>query len=474
MEKPSKRSSVWLLPAVIFVVCWTLTTHGKYSVSGDEPHYLMVSQSLWVDGDLDVRNNYADGQSERFGAAGLAPGLHARETERGALLPVHDIGVPVALLPVYAVATAVSERASEPVLRRFRMTRGLFAYSLVSLFVIGLTTTAAMVTRTALVAEGASPGFASGIVFALWLAPPLLSNSFLVFPEPFALLATAWVVHVAARRKYPTLHQILLLAAGLGVLPWFHRKYAIFAALLLCAVVWRQWPATAFRKPSGIAAVLACFLVPQVALMWWTWHYWGTFGGPLMLDRAPFSAGAFRAGFLGLLVDRENGLLVWAPIYLFLPAAWGLAGRRDAVWLVPAAGLFLISAAHDQWWGGFSPAARFLVPLVPLFALIGVRALDSGLLRRISAALLVPQALISAYGWQYPRTLWPQGDGQNRVVGALLGWIGVTDGIFPSLRSASPEMRGALIAGAAVAAANLAIWMAATSHRKRLAGRDRA
>ena len=28
---------------VAFLFAWTLATHGKYSVSGDEPHYLMIT-----------------------------------------------------------------------------------------------------------------------------------------------------------------------------------------------------------------------------------------------------------------------------------------------------------------------------------------------------------------------------------------------------------------------------------------------
>lgn len=35
----------WLVPATVFIACWTLTTHGKYPVSGDEPHYLMVAEA---------------------------------------------------------------------------------------------------------------------------------------------------------------------------------------------------------------------------------------------------------------------------------------------------------------------------------------------------------------------------------------------------------------------------------------------
>jgi hypothetical protein len=39
---------------------------------------------------------------------------------------------------------------------------------------------------------------------------------------------------------------------------------------------------------------------------------------------------------------------------------------------------------------------------------------------RFWTVLLIPQILISAYGWQRPRALWPLGDGHNRVVGALM------------------------------------------------------
>ena len=34
---------------VTFLFVWTLTTHGKYSAAGDEPHYLMITQSVVAD-----------------------------------------------------------------------------------------------------------------------------------------------------------------------------------------------------------------------------------------------------------------------------------------------------------------------------------------------------------------------------------------------------------------------------------------
>jgi hypothetical protein len=53
-----KRSATGIgVAACMFLIVWGLTTHGKYSASGDEPHYLLVSRSLAVDRDLDVENN---------------------------------------------------------------------------------------------------------------------------------------------------------------------------------------------------------------------------------------------------------------------------------------------------------------------------------------------------------------------------------------------------------------------------------
>jgi hypothetical protein len=451
--------SNWFAPTVIFLVIWTLTTHGKYSASGDEPHYLMVSQSLWADGDLDLANNYQHDDGRLFGAAGLLMEQHGRANRAGRVFPVHDIGVPIVLLPVYAVATAVASVASEPILRRFRMTRGLFAYSIISLCIIGMVTVAAAITRRALVARGTPAPLASVIVIVLWLSPPVLSNGFLIFPEPFALLATAFAVRVAlAEADRPLRARVLWLAASLGLLPWLHRKYVLYAAAMLLAVLWQHRHRIVSLDGRDRFLAAALFAAPLTGLAIWTWFYWGNLGGALMLDGAPFSWEAFRTGVPGLLVDRENGLLAWAPVYLLLPAAWAIAGRPYAPWLLPAAYLFCISAGHHQWWGGFSPAARFLMPLVPIFAAVGAVALRHQLFRYGSLALLVPQIFISADGWQNTRSLWPQGDGHNRVLSDLLGVIGANEGSIPSLRT-SPAALGRAMAGiAAVAAINLVVW----------------
>jgi hypothetical protein len=458
-------SRLWLVPVVIFVVVWAMTTHGKYSVSGDEPHYLIVTESLWADGDLDLRNNHAANDSRRFGVDNLAPGPHVRES-RGRQLPVHDIGLSVALVPVYALATAISERVSEPLLARFRMSRGLFAYSLMTMSLLALTALAAHLTRAALVTGGAPGGLAAGIVLVAWLSPPVLSNAYLVFPEIVALIATAWLVRRstgAAIAPIPFSRWLPPLTL-LGLLPWFHRKFVVYVAAIAVVLLWRHRDHLRRLRPSEWLAAVALVTFPTVMLLVWTWWQWGNIGGALTLDRPPFSWGALRAGWLGLLVDREHGLWVWAPAYALVPLAWLLTGRSVRPWVLPVAVLFVASAAHDQWWGGFSPAARFLMPVVPIVCLFAPALWRHRATRVVTMVAVAVQVVIAACGWQVTRALWPQGDGHNRVVGPLLELFSGSDSFLPSLRLDPGASGGAMLLVAMAVAINLVLWMIVRRH----------
>jgi hypothetical protein len=459
--------------AAIFLVSWGLTTHGKYSATGDEPHYLMVAQSLWSDGDLDVGNNYARGDGALFGASALQPEQHARQSRLGTVLPVHDIGVPVVLLPAYVAATTFAIVPSDGTLKRFRMNRGLFAYALISLVIIGIVTAAAALTIRGLEYQGAPPWRAASIVVIAWLTAPVLSNSFLVFPEPFALFVTAWSIleWSAPPRKWGWRDSALIFA--LGALPWFHRKYALYAVAILGILLWRRRHALlalSFRARLGVAML---FLGAPAALALSTLHAWGNLAGPLALDGLPLSSSAFGHGAVGLLVDRENGLLWWAPVYALLPAAWWVRRSAAGPWLLPVAALLIPCAAHYQWWGGFSPAGRFIVPLIPVFCLAGLALVQDRTARYVALALLVPQLVIAAYGWQHPRALWPQGDGENRVLAALLGSLGRPDRFIPSFRTAPDSAwRVSAVLLMAIAALNVALAWAAGRTRAAPAPRD--
>lgn len=408
----------------IFLFTWTLTTHGKYSVSGDEPHYLIIAESLRTDGDLDLANNYRQNDGRLFGHDQLTIGLHALPSRLGDVRSIHGIGVPVTILPVYVVAQRIGSVTSEDLLRRFRMDRGLFVYSIVSLFLIALTS-----CGLALLAVGLSaivaPRWAAGIAIALGISPPIVSHAFLIFPEVLALFVsccTVWFItkHPAARDR----RTLLVLALAMGLLPWCHQKYLVYSPALLLITAWVRRDVILGLTRTEIASIAAVFAGPQLALMLWLRHEWGTPGGALttgILTSAaiPLSLDTFRAGALGLWFDRYSGLLAYAPLFWMLPACWALTWRRSLIYVLPLLALYIPAAAFViGWWAGFSPAARYLVPAVPLMAIPVALACSHVIVRRMAVLLLALQLPINLVIWQHPRWMWPHADG-NRALQAL-------------------------------------------------------
>jgi hypothetical protein len=392
-----------------------------------------MAESLRADGDLDLADDYASGASATFGHESLVNDRHALPDRHGVLRSKHEPALAVALLPVYTLAVRLAHQVPPDRLAPLRLTRGLFVYALVSLFVLALTCLGLALLAATLMRH-VPASHARAAVWLVAFSPPLLGNAFLVFPEVPALLVvclTLWSAFGPGRDRGWTL---VATAAALGLLPWLHRKFGPFALGLLFVLLWeRRRELTG--APARWAGGLLAFAVPVAACLVEAWLQWGTILGPIAREGNPLSWQAVGSGAPALLIDREHGLLVWAPIYLAACAAWW--HTRATTWslAVPALFLYLPSAFNEMWWGGFAPAARFLVPLVPLFAFVLAPALARPAFVRALAVLCVPQLVISAIGWQRPRFLWPRGDGVNRVLDAVPGIGPMINGALPSFRA---------------------------------------
>jgi hypothetical protein len=122
-----------------------------------------------------------------FGHAGLGRGLHALPSRHGRILPIHDIGLSVVLVPVYAIAQQIASRTSEALLARFRMTRGLFAYSIVGLFLITLTTAGMILLSIGLgtITDDRASAF---LVLIAAVSPPIVSHASWYSPKSWRSL----------------------------------------------------------------------------------------------------------------------------------------------------------------------------------------------------------------------------------------------------------------------------------------------
>jgi hypothetical protein len=412
-----------LVAAFVFLFSWSLTTHGKYSVSGDEPHYLMIAESIRADGDLDLANNYAQNDGRLFGHENLPIELHALRARNGELRSVHAVGIALAVLPLYYIAHTIADHIPQNQLQRFRMSQGLFVYSIIGLGLMTLTA-----CGIALLASGlsniVSERSAVVIATAIGMSPPVVSHSFLVFPEVAALFITCCVAWLAIKKSEShDVRRLGWMLLAIGLLPWFHQKYLVYTPGLLFVLA--RWRRELFVGPhSRLLLWSLIFAIPQLAAVAWLYEEWGSFGGALTIgaltqQRIPLTVDAFATGALGLLFDRQAGIAAFTPLFWVVPIAFVLTLRRTWDLLIPFALVYVPAAAFViGWWAGFSPAARYLVPTVPLLVIPVAIAVRHAFVRNIATVLLAAQMIVNAIVWQKPRWLWP-GTDSNQMLDAL-------------------------------------------------------
>ena len=412
------------LKVVICVALWGLITHGSPAGTGDEPHYLAIAHSIAFDGDLDVANNYGSREPLIAGGA-LAPENHVRVMEDGVMRPVHDIGMPLLFAPVSRVFVPIVHRATRTippgVLQRARLTPSVLYRHLLSLVMIALTALLADLIFDALIRSGATMKEAFGATLVVVLSPPMLLHATLFFTELLSALLCFAVFRRLVWAQPSSAAGWLVTGAAAGFLMLVHARNAGLVMALSGLGLAAAWRIGSRRSMAAFAGGVALLLAIRTAV---NYHFWGTFvtNSHATVGTWPGWPALFRESgtrLAGLLVDQEFGLLVYAPIYLV--AIVGLAvmmirdrGAAVPIVLVVVAYLVLIVCPLTNvhgWTGGWSPAARFLVPILPLFAV----PLAAGF-RRVPAVVLVPvlavQIGIDAALWQYPRRAWNDGDGR--------------------------------------------------------------
>jgi hypothetical protein len=352
---------VLLVAAVSFVVFAAAAWFASPSIpGGDEPHYLVITQSLLYDGDLKIENNHQRGDYRAYYAGDLPP--HSlRRGRNDAVYSVHAPGVPALVLPAFAIG----------------------AYRGVVIFLL-LCSSAACALAWWLAWR------VTGRVSAAWfgwaavaLAPPFLLESYTVFPDGpgaaivltgfWALLRAQWE---SGQQAPLTRGGIWVWAAhgfALSLLPWMHTRFAVLAATLGGLILVRL-----AHVPKAMLKAIAFLLPPAVSAVAWMFFFAVIYGTPD--PSAPYGGRVDNAfaflpnGLGGLLFDQGFGLLATAPVLAAAFAGFARSRRLFVEWLVVALPYALTVTTYAMWWAGMSGPARFLVPVVLPLAIPAARA----------------------------------------------------------------------------------------------------
>jgi hypothetical protein len=420
----SVRRTRKVLKTIVVLALWGLITHGTHAGTGDEPHYLAIAHSIAFDGDIDLANNYGADEPLIAGGA-LKPEAHVRVGIDEVARPVHDIGLPVTFAPYVRIAVpltlALTRSIPPAVMQRARLNPSVLYRHLLSFAMIGLTMVLAGWLFDACLQLGASTRTAVGTSLLVILSPPLLIFSALFFTELLSALLAFFVFRQLCLFEVPGVGRWAIAGGVTGVLFLVHaRNIGLVVPLAILALLRLRDPARRFDA-MAFAAGLALMLGVRTAV---NYHFWGTLvAGPhARLSEWPGAsslAAESATRFAGLAIDQEFGLFTYAPVYLLSIA--GLVPlyriRRDLVLAISAiavvyVGLIVCPVTNVHGWtGGWSPAARFLTPIVPMLALLLVPAMRA-LPRAVVAIVLVLQIAIDAYAWQRPKILWNDGNGE--------------------------------------------------------------
>ena len=351
--RPAHRTAGVLAFLIGLVAWWQVAPQVP---GGDEPHYLVITQSLLEDGDVRIENNHREGDYRSYFAGDLPPDFRVRGRDQE-IYSIHAPGVSALVAPAFVVG-------------------GYYGAGLLVLLLSALGSALAwhlawMVTGR----QGAAWfGWAAVTLSATWIF-----HSFTIYPDgPGAVLVLTGVwallrIDAEIRDRSESIRPWLWHGAALAMLPWMHSRFAVLAGGIGALVLLRM-----ASVPNAAAKAFAFLAVPAVSFLGWIAYFIAIYGTPD--PSAPYGGegGAFAFvpdGLAGLFFDQRFGLLPYAPVLLVALVGIGIMAarppwRRHALELVFVVVPYLVVVTYvAMWWGGRSAPARFLVPVLPWMAI---------------------------------------------------------------------------------------------------------
>ncbi|MEZ5318197.1 MAG: hypothetical protein R2752_12415 [Vicinamibacterales bacterium] len=395
---------------------------------GDEPHYLVITQSLLLDGDLRIQNNHDRGDYRAYFGGTLRPDVIQRGRD-GEVYSIHAPGTSVLVLPAFAV----------------------FGYRGAQAMVLLSGVLAAMLLWQATWLATRRTDAAWFAWAAVALTPTFLLQSVTLFPDGFGMLATAgglWLIVRLGSADAPPVGvaPVVAVSAALAVLPWLHTRFAVIAGGLGLAIVVRLMRASGAGR---VRRLVAFAVLPALAAIGWFAYFQLIYGTPS--PAAPYGTDTsltqwrfVPGGLAALVFDQQYGLLPYSPVL----ACWAVGlwpwrgvdaspsrtpstparrGAGAATWIGAGVTVAYLAAVaiYWMWWAGLpAPPARFAAAALPLVALpVGVawaRIGPNG--RRLAVTLLLVSLATTAVvlGVDRGALAWNMRD----AVARWLDWLG--------------------------------------------------
>jgi hypothetical protein len=389
---PDRRAALTLAAVLLVPYLALMPYHNSViPTESDEPHYLIIMQSLVFDRDLDLTNQYESEAYREFYPDRL-PDIHAIQVGPWQY-PIRDLGLPlIASLPF-----AIGGRAA--------------VVALMSLVGVLLAAQLNLACRDLRIAHRAA---FLGTALAC-ATHPILTYTTQIYPELLAALVFVTAARLLRAGRAATPLALAGASFCIGVLPWLSTRAALIAVGVAVVVVYcaarpvSTSAVSAAQRAIRVAVGALPFLALLATLSLVNLSLFGRFmpgaGYYLVSDQQPILTFAPHVGTLGLLFDRTFGLIPRAPVYLVaaigVVVLWRQATPMLAALFLGWLAAFLYVASLAFWWADGGPPSRYLVaglPFVIVLLAAGIERLESvraTVLRAVAAGLAAVSVFIA-------------------------------------------------------------------------------
>jgi hypothetical protein len=415
--------------ALVAAVVYTLLIPAmlRTVIDGDEPYYLLITESIVRDFDLDLANQYAAVETSAAGRHDLQPQAGDPVGAGGEVYSRHEPFLSLLMAPGYALG-------------------GLHgAIAVIALFGVLLVRS----TVRWMEDEGLGDDAIRAVFPLFAFGPPVLFYAARIWPEVpgayFFVEALRGVRQRRARRWLPALLGLVLLklrfvlvAVGLGVALLVERRAALRTT----------------RARAAAAAIAVIVVVPLLVLWFVTGDPTNVHTWEELLPAAPQN---YVPGLFGLLADGMSGIAFQAPFYLLGLAAlmrWRETPRGFRLGILASLLYLLYLVPRPEWFGGWAPPLRYVVFLMPVLAL-GAAFLWPRVPRAFGGVIGVWTAALVIHGAAHPWRLFHLANGEN----AMGEWLSLRyGGDFSRLFPSFVRVNDAAWIGAAIVVA-LVVWL---------------
>jgi hypothetical protein len=360
-----------LLFAILVFACYGAIAYNvpsrQFFPTGDEPHYLVITHSIAIDGDISLLNNYKEQHYRLF-----YPSILAKRTTASAdklrEIPTFGIGMPLFLAPWYRI---IYDFAPYKLVAYMRIVICLVAaFGIFQLLSFGFDLNGNFYTAL-LITAGAA------------FASPLITYSSQFYPEIFAFALLITALRTLQNRKKHLWLSAILLSLFPGMLMWLHPKYLALAIVLTGITtffIYRDQQRKITTMQIGHLAVAFLGIFSFFFFLHTKYGSWSPnriYGGwqkqssllELMQQEGFRRIVVMIKMFFGFWFDERFGLLPYAPFYVVFFAAFIWVIRKREYKAFPALILLALHFLPLCWGaplGGYAPPARHFVVMIPL------------------------------------------------------------------------------------------------------------